>query len=37
LEFASRAYVLEAGDIVGHGTSDELRNDDTIRRAYLGA
>ncbi len=37
LEFASRAYVLEAGRIVNTGTADELRNDDSIRRAYLGS
>jgi len=37
LEFASRAYVLEAGRIVGSGTSEELKNDETIQRAYLGS
>jgi branched-chain amino acid transport system ATP-binding protein len=37
LEFASRAYVLEAGRIVGQGTADELRDDESIRRAYLGS
>jgi branched-chain amino acid transport system ATP-binding protein len=37
LAFASRAYVLEAGHIVGSGSADELRNDDSIRRAYLGS
>ena len=36
LELADRAYVLETGIIVAHGTSDELLADDTIRRAYLG-
>ncbi len=37
LEFASRAYVLEAGMIVGQGSADELRGDESIRKAYLGS
>jgi branched-chain amino acid transport system ATP-binding protein len=37
LEFASRAYVLESGRIVSEGSAEALRNDDTIRRAYLGS
>jgi branched-chain amino acid transport system ATP-binding protein len=37
LEFASRAYVLEAGRIVMTGTADELKGDESVRRAYLGA
>jgi branched-chain amino acid transport system ATP-binding protein len=37
LEFASRAYVLEAGRIVMSGSADELKGDDAVRRAYLGA
>lgn len=37
LDFASRAYVLEAGRIVSSGSADELRADDSIRRAYLGS
>jgi branched-chain amino acid transport system ATP-binding protein len=37
LDFASRAYVLEAGQIVGRGTAEELRGDETIRKAYLGS
>jgi branched-chain amino acid transport system ATP-binding protein len=36
LDIAHRAYVLEAGQIALSGTSDELRNDDAVRRAYLG-
>jgi branched-chain amino acid transport system ATP-binding protein len=36
LEIASRAYVLETGRIVASGTAEALRNDDTIRQAYLG-
>ncbi len=37
LELASRGYVLEAGHIVLSGTSDELRSNDAVREAYLGA
>ena len=37
LAFASRAYVLEAGRIVSAGTSQELRGDESIRKAYLGS
>jgi branched-chain amino acid transport system ATP-binding protein len=33
---ATRAYVLEAGEIALSGTSAELKNDDAVRRAYLG-
>ncbi len=36
LNIATRAYVLEAGRIVLSGSSDELRSDDNVRRAYLG-
>ena len=36
LEFASRAYVLEAGQIAVAGSAAELREDDAVRRAYLG-
>ncbi len=36
LELAERAYLLEVGTIVREGTSDELRADDQIQRAYLG-
>ena len=36
LDFASRGYVLEAGRIVSAGSADELRADDSIRKAYLG-
>lgn len=37
LEIASRGYVLEAGQIVLSGTAGELRSDDGVREAYLGA
>ena len=36
LSIASRAYVLEAGHIVLSGSSDELRDHDDVRKAYLG-
>jgi branched-chain amino acid transport system ATP-binding protein len=36
LGLADRAYVLEAGTIVLSGSADELRADDSVRRAYLG-
>jgi branched-chain amino acid transport system ATP-binding protein len=35
-EIAHRAYVLEAGQIALSGTSEELRNNEAVRRAYLG-
>jgi branched-chain amino acid transport system ATP-binding protein len=36
LAVAHRAYVLEAGEIALSGTSEELGDDDSVRRAYLG-
>jgi branched-chain amino acid transport system ATP-binding protein len=33
---ARRGYVLQAGQIVLAGTVEELRNDEMVRRAYLG-
>jgi branched-chain amino acid transport system ATP-binding protein len=36
LEIATRGYVLETGRIVATGSAEELRNDDVVRRAYLG-
>jgi branched-chain amino acid transport system ATP-binding protein len=36
LDIASRAYVLEAGQIAVSGSAAELRDNDTVRRAYLG-
>jgi branched-chain amino acid transport system ATP-binding protein len=35
-DIAHRAYVLETGQIALSGTSEELRNDEAVRRAYLG-
>ena len=36
LNIADRAYVLETGSISTSGPASELRNDDAIRKAYLG-
>jgi branched-chain amino acid transport system ATP-binding protein len=36
LGVAHRAYVLEAGQIVLSGSADDLKSDDSVRRAYLG-
>ena len=37
LTLASRAYVLEAGEIKLSGAASELRDNPLVRRAYLGA
>lgn len=36
LSVAARGYVLEAGQIVGEGTSEELLNNSTVTEAFLG-
>lgn len=36
LSIADRAYVLETGNIVLEGKADELLNDESVRKAYLG-
>jgi branched-chain amino acid transport system ATP-binding protein len=36
LQFAEHAYVLETGRIVMDGTSEEISQDEGIRRSYLG-
>jgi branched-chain amino acid transport system ATP-binding protein len=36
LDLAARGYVLQSGQVVLHGSAEELRNDDEVRRAYLG-
>ena len=37
LEIADRGYLLENGRIVGSGSAAQLRNDESVQRAYLGA
>jgi branched-chain amino acid transport system ATP-binding protein len=36
LQIADTAYLLETGRIVKHGSSEDMRKDDAVRRAYLG-
>ena len=36
LDIGHRGYVLETGQIVAEGPAEQLRSDDTIRKAYLG-
>jgi branched-chain amino acid transport system ATP-binding protein len=36
LDFAARAYVLEAGTIVASGPAEQLKHDQAIQKAYLG-
>ena len=36
LELADSAYLLETGRVVMSGDADVLRNDETVRKAYLG-
>jgi branched-chain amino acid transport system ATP-binding protein len=36
LAHAVRAYVLEVGNVVVEGTSDELRANESVRKSYLG-
>jgi len=36
LSIADRAYVLETGNIVSEGRAEDLLNDDSIKKAYLG-
>jgi branched-chain amino acid transport system ATP-binding protein len=37
LQLASRAYVLEKGQIILQGDSQRLLQDEFVRHAYLGA
>ena len=37
LAVADRGYVIESGAIVHRGTPAELRSDEALERAYLGA
>ena len=36
LELADRAYLMETGRMVMSGSASDLREHDTVRRAYLG-
>jgi branched-chain amino acid transport system ATP-binding protein len=36
LDFADRACVLETGNVVSSGTPDDMRQNEDVRRAYLG-
>ncbi|WP_326537432.1 ABC transporter ATP-binding protein [Pseudorhodoferax sp.] len=36
LDLADHACLLESGRVVRSGTADQIRNDDTVRRVYLG-
>ena len=36
LSTASRGYVLQTGRVVLAGSSEELRQDEMVRKAYLG-
>ncbi len=37
LELAKRCYVLETGRVVIEGESDKVRNNEGVKKAYLGA
>jgi branched-chain amino acid transport system ATP-binding protein len=36
LEFAHRGYVLKTGEIIAHGSSEELAANPDVKKAYLG-
>ena len=36
LQIADKAYVLETGNIILKGTGKELRDNDDVKKAYLG-
>jgi branched-chain amino acid transport system ATP-binding protein len=36
LDLADHAYLLETGRVVISGTSEDIKNDETVRKAYLG-
>ena len=36
LDLADHAYLIETGRVVLHGTSQELKSNDAVRRSYLG-
>ncbi|HVF63041.1 MAG TPA: ABC transporter ATP-binding protein, partial [Casimicrobiaceae bacterium] len=37
LAISDRAYVMENGRIVGHGTARAIAEDPVVKKAYLGA
>lgn len=37
LEFSNRGYVIDTGEIIASGPSDELLNNEEVKKAYLGA
>ncbi|MFC1886942.1 ABC transporter ATP-binding protein, partial [Thermodesulfobacteriota bacterium] len=36
LEIADRAYLLETGRVVMSGSAEQMKDDETVRRSYLG-
>ena len=36
LSIAHRGYVLQTGEVVLSGNADDLRQNETVRKAYLG-
>jgi branched-chain amino acid transport system ATP-binding protein len=36
LGIADSAFVLETGTIVASGSAEQVKNDDVVRKAYLG-
>ena len=36
LALADSAYLIETGDVVLSGTADEIKQNDAVRRSYLG-
>jgi branched-chain amino acid transport system ATP-binding protein len=36
LRYATRAYVLETGNVVLHGPSEDIRQNPLVKKAYLG-
>ena len=36
LDLADHAYLIETGRVVLSGTADEIKNNDSVRRSYLG-
>jgi branched-chain amino acid transport system ATP-binding protein len=36
LSIANRGYVLQTGEVVLAGAADDLRQNETVRKAYLG-